>query len=416
MKAEIIAIGTELLLGQTVDTNTAEISTWLAEMGIGVYYHQTVGDNAERMTDVLSLAKSRSDLIIITGGLGPTEDDLTREIVARVTGLPLIRNEEALRQIQSFFQSAGRTMPENNLRQAYLPEGARMLHNSVGTAPGIYVKAGDTHFFCVPGVPSEMRTMWKEAVVPILREIIDDDSVIASRTLRFYGIGESDLETKVADLLHNTNPTVAPYAGNGEVRLRITARADSYESARQLIAPFEKEITARVGAHLYGYDDDTLEGVVAQSLLEKGLTVSTAESCTGGLIAHRLTNIPGSSGYFRQGWTVYSNESKIQQLGVDPGLLDRYGAVSEQVAREMASGALSRSQSDLALAVTGIAGPTGGTETKPVGLVFFGVAGFGQVKVVSRQFRPGAREEVKWRIANEGLNLLRLAIESRQTS
>lgn len=406
LKAEIIAAGTELLLGETVDTNTAEISTWLADLGIGVYFHQTVGDNRLRMAAALSHALLRSNLIVITGGLGPTEDDMTKEVLAAVSGRPLYLHEESLAEIAAFFAARGRTMSENNRRQAMLPQGAEVLKNPIGTAPGVYVEINGAHVFCLPGVPSEMRAMWRESVVPILRRLVDGPYVISSRTLRFYGIGESDLETQVSDLLHGHNPTLAPYAGPGEVRLRITARASSEAEALRLIEPLEKEIEARVGHALYGKDDETLEGVVGNLLRETNRTLALAESCTGGLIAHRITNVAGSSTYFKQGWVVYSNEAKASLLGVDESVLKTHGAVSAECAAQMAIGALERAESDVALSVTGIAGPGGGSEHKPVGLVYFGLAGFGEVKTFRRVFPAPNREQVKGRSSSEALYLL----------
>lgn len=412
MKAEIISVGTELLLGQIVDTNSVEIAQSLAELGIGCYFHTSVGDNPLRLASVLAQALVRSQIVIVTGGLGPTEDDLTKEALAAVAGRRLLLDPRALEHVQEFFRATGREMPENNRRQAMLPEGAEMLPNPRGTAPGVYLNVQGAHVFCLPGVPTEMRTMWKESVVPRLAEISGGPAVIHSRTIRFYGIGESALEERVKDLLHSENPTVAPYASVGEARLRITARAETKEAAQAMIDPVAQEILARVGEYAYGEGDDSLEGVVGRMLSERGIWMATAESCTGGLLAHRITNIPGSSAYMRQGWIVYSNEAKQKELGVDPASLERYGAVSEEVAGEMAKGALERSGADIAVAVTGIAGPGGGSEEKPVGTVCFGVATAGQVRTVSRRFR-GNREDIKWRSASEALNLVRLTLIGR---
>lgn len=411
LKAEIVSVGTELLLGQVIDTNTVEISQSLAELGIGCYFHTSVGDNPLRLAAVLSQALVRSNVVIITGGLGPTEDDLTKEVLAAVTGRPLVLDPAAREHVERYFRSVGREMSQNNLRQAMLPQGAEMLPNPRGTAPGVYLLAHGAHVFCLPGVPTEMRTMWKESVAPRLARIREGGGVIRSKTLRFYGIGEAALEERVKDLLHGDNPTLAPYASVGEVRLRITARAESEEAAAALIAPLQQEILRRVGEYLYGEDDDSLESVVGRLLQAKGMRLATAESCTGGLIAHRITNVPGSSAYFGQGWIVYSNEAKTRELGVNPKTLERFGAVSEEVAQEMAQGALQRSGADIAVAVTGIAGPTGGTPTKPVGTVCFAVATAQGSQTVTRSFR-GSREDIKWRSASEALNLARLALSS----
>lgn len=409
MRAEIVAVGTELLLGQVVDTNTTEIAGSLAELGIDCYFHTSVGDNPLRLAAVLSQAMVRSDIVIVTGGLGPTEDDLTKEVLAAVAGRRLVLHPEALAQVRGFFERLGREMPQNNVRQAMIPEGAEILPNRRGTAPGVYLCTHGVHVFCLPGVPTEMRTMWKEAVVPKLLAITGGPAVIFSRTLRFYGIGESALEERVKDLLHGGNPTVAPYASVGEARLRITAKAATKEEAMRLIEPVEREIRSRVGEFLYGEGDETLEVVVGRLLRERGLWLAVAESCTGGLVTHRITNVPGSSDYLRQGWVVYSNEAKVEALGVRPETLARHGAVSEAAAREMAEGALERSRADIAVAVTGIAGPGGGTPEKPVGTVCFAVSTRRKTQSWTRRF-AGDREDVKWRSASEALNLVRLVL------
>ncbi len=407
MNAELIAVGTEILLGDIVDTNSSEISQQLAAMGVNVYYHSTVGDNPLRMAAVLSAAMVRSEIVIVTGGLGPTEDDMTREILAAVTGRPLVQHDGALQHITEYFRSVGREMTSNNRKQALIPQGAEIIPNPRGTAPGIHLTFGRTHVFCVPGVPTEMRTMWAESVVPTILELEGQEAIIRSRTLRFYGIGESTLEERVSDLLHSDNPTLAPYAGLGEVRLRITARAATIEEVSSLIQPIEDELKARLGEFLYGYDDASLESTVAQLLTDSNRTVAVAESCTGGLVSHRLTNIAGSSTYFRQGWVTYSNEAKMRELGVPEALLEELGAVSGPVAAAMAQGALARSGADVAVATTGIAGPGGATATKPVGLVYFGFAvRDGEVSSFSRQFR-GHREDIKWRSASEAINTVR---------
>lgn len=410
MNAEIVAVGTELLLGDIVDTNSAELSRLLAELGVNVYYHSSVGDNPLRMAAVLAQAMIRSDLVIISGGLGPTEDDITREVLAAVTGRPLEQHPDALAHVEGYFRSTGQPMSANNLKQSLAPRGAAILPNPRGTAPGIYLEHNGVHVFCVPGVPTEMRTMVRESVVPRIAALQGTGAVIRSRTLKFYGIGEAALEERVSDLLHSTNPTLAPYASVGEVRLRITARADGPEAAEALIEPVQRELERRLAGYHYGYDDDTLESVVGRLLAERSWRVAVAESCTGGLVAHRLTNIPGSSRYVEQGWVTYSNEAKIRELGVDPVLLERHGAVSAEVATAMAQGALKRSGADLAVATTGIAGPGGGSEAKPVGLVYFACAmRDGTVSAHSRRFR-GGREDIKWRAASEALNVLRRAV------
>ncbi len=406
VNAEIVSVGTELLLGQIVDTNSAEIAQRLAELGINVYFHSSVGDNPVRLAMVLATALTRSDIVIVTGGLGPTEDDITKEALAGVTGRPLELHPDALRHVQSYFQRVGREMTDNNRRQAMIPRGGKIIDNPRGTAPGVYLTVGGKHVFCVPGVPTEMRTMLLEGVLPMLATVRGNGEIV-SKTLKFYGIGESALETEVMDLLRSENPTVAPYAGLGEVKLRVTARAHSADEARRMIEPVVDELFRRVGKYHYGYDDDTLESVVAGMLTERGMTLATAESCTGGLVAHRMTNIPGSSAYFNKGWITYSNDAKARELGVDPKLIEEHGAVSEQVARAMAVGALERASASVAVATTGVAGPGGGTAAKPVGLVWFAVAtAGGEVSAHSRQFQ-GRREDIKWRSSSEAINFVR---------
>lgn len=410
MNAEIISVGTELLLGEIVDTNSAELAESLAALGVNVYYHNTVGDNVARLVATLSQSMERSDLVIVTGGLGPTEDDITRECLAQVAGVPLVLNERALEDIREFFHRLGREMTANNERQAYLPQGATMLANPMGTAPGIWLTVGNAHVICLPGVPKEMRAMWRSEVIPRLEALVGNEQVIRSRTLRLFGIGEADLATRVADLLEGSNPTLAPYAGNGEVRLRMTARAPSDDEAFRLMEPVEAELRARLGNLIYGYNEATLESALGELLTRAGKTIAVAESCTGGLIAHRVTNVPGSSAYFGQGWVTYSNEAKARELGVPWDLLNRHGAVSPQVAAAMAKGALAQSGADFAVATTGVAGPGGGTPAKPVGLVYFSCARKdGMVQTHSQRFL-GPREDIKWRAANAALNMLRLVL------
>lgn len=421
MKAEIVAVGTELLMGHTVNTNAAEIARMLAEVGIGVYYQSVVGDNPERLSAALATAIERADVVIACGGLGPTEDDLTRETLAEVTGRPLFRDEEWARHLEELFERRRRQrrrlspeedypFPQNNLRQAMVPEGAVLLRNSRGTAPGIYLEHGETTVVLVPGPPGEMRALMHEAVLPRLRRRLSasgEGAVLLSRVLRVIGLGES----RVAELLQpllaaQSNPTIAPLAHLGEMHLRITARAPDEESARRYLADTAAEIRAVLGDAVYGEDDTSLEAVVGELLVEGGLTVSVAESCTGGLLGDRITNVPGCSRYFRGGVVAYSNELKSELLGIDPELIARDGAVSETVSRAMAGGARERCGSDLAVAITGIAGPDGGTPEKPVGLVYISVAD--EREVECREFQlPGDREEMKYRTSNVALEMLR---------
>lgn len=406
MRAEIIAVGTELLLGQIANTNAQYISDKLALEGIDVFYHQAVGDNELRIKQVLEIAQSRSQLILISGGLGPTDDDLTRESTASFLSKKLQTDAKALAELEGFFAAVGREMTSNNKKQAMLIEGGRMLSNPRGTAPGQYVQAEGKHYFLLPGPPTELRPMVDEQVIPIVREIMGKDVTIRSRVLRLFGIGESAMETQITDILRNqSNPTVAPLASEGEVTLRLTAKADNEADAFNLIRPVEESLRQRLGRYIYGIDNETLPVVVGKMLNERKQSVSFAESCTGGMLASMVTDVAGSSQYFRQSWVTYSNEAKETQLGVPKDLLNQYGAVSEECARAMAEGARKNSGSDWAISVTGIAGPEGGTEEKPVGLVYIGVAGPDGCEVKKFLFR-GDRQQIRIRSAKNALYFL----------
>jgi nicotinamide-nucleotide amidase len=411
--AEIVTIGTEMLLGDLVDTNTAWLSARLATLGVGVYRHTTVGDNRERIVGVLEEAASRADLVITTGGLGPTSDDLTNESLAAVTGREMVEYPEARAHVDEMFRRFGREPTANNYKQALFPEGTKLIPNPLGTAPGALLEADGTLFATLPGVPSEMKGMFEETLEPLIRDRTEGS--IISRTLWFAGIGESALADKVQDFLDASDPTVAPLAGQGKVRLRITTRAATPEEAEERIAPVEQEILSRLGDYYFGEDDETLESAVGRLLIERGATLALAESCTGGLLAKRLTDIPGSSAYLEEGLVSYSNESKERLLGVSHELLVEHGAVSEPVARALAEGARELAGTDYGLSVTGIAGPDGGTEEKPVGLVFVGLSDadgtFAERLDLSAWAR--SRDAIRERSANMALDLLRLRLEER---
>lgn len=410
MRAEIISVGTELLLGEIVDTNAAFLGRRLAELGMDVYYRQTVGDNQVRLVAAFELALSRADLVLVSGGLGPTLDDITREALAEVLGDRLCLDEGALRQLEAHFTRLGRPMTDNNRRQAYRPSNADFITNRRGTAPGILAHHQGRTIICMPGVPRELETMFEGEVIPRLQGNSNGEKnrVIKSRTLLLTGLGESAAENAIADIIkEQTNPTIAPYAGLGEVRLRLTATAAGAEEALALIHPLEARLRERLGDVIYGVDGDTLEGVVAEKLTNRGLILAVAESCTGGLVSHRLTNIPGSSVFFRQGMIVYSNEAKKELLDVPDEVLEEFGAVSSQVAEAMARGVRLAGDADLGLAITGIAGPGGATPTKPVGLVYLALAYDGDCLVEKHTF-SGQREEVKYRASQAALNILRL--------
>jgi len=368
MQASILSVGTELLFGQIVNTNAAFLSERLNRMGIDVMYHFTVGDNPDRLAEILEEALKKSDLIITTGGLGPTQDDLTKEIVCQVMKDELVLDEPALLAIQQFFLKVNRPMTDNNLKQAYVPKSALVLHNQMGTAPGFVLAKNNKTVACLPGPPREMSAMFDSSLAPYLENMTG--STIFYRMVRTYGIGESALETALMDLIDTqTDPTIATYAMEGECYLRVTSKQSSMEEATRQVDDMIQQIKARIGPYIYSVDGQNLVDVVATKLMEKGLTISCAESCTGGLFATTLTRVPGISVVFDRGFVTYSNKAKIDELGVNPDTLEKYGAVSRETATEMAQGVFRATNSNFCIAVTGIAGPGGGTVEKPVGLV-----------------------------------------------
>jgi nicotinamide-nucleotide amidase len=341
-------------------------------MGVFVYYQSVVGDNPDRLKGAYSLAFSRVDMVIATGGLGPTNDDLTKEIAAGYFGRELIVDETSLKRIVDYFIRTSRVMSESNRKQAYFPEGAHILPNNHGTAPGCIINENNKILVLLPGPPREMVPMFEDYVIPYIEKF--QDGVLVSKVLRVLGLGESLMTEKVRDIIDTqTNPTIAPYAKEGEAILRITARGRDRAEAEKLILPVENQIRERLGDNIYGVDDAGIEEVVGKMLIEKGLTISTAESCTGGLLAGRLVNYPGISSAFMEGAVTYSNEAKMRRLGVKEETLERFGAVSEETAVEMAEGIARMSGTDIGVSVTGIAGPGGGSAEKPVGLVYVGL-------------------------------------------
>lgn len=405
MKTEIIAVGTELLLGQIANTNARFLSEKLAEKGIDVYWHTVVGDNQGRLAEAFSMALSRADLILFSGGLGPTMDDLTKETVAEVLGLALEKNEVWEKELESIFARLGLRMTNNNYKQTLIPRGAKILGNDHGTAPGVWLEHGGKIVVLLPGPPRELMPMFTAKVLPLLP---GQNGVILSRVLKITGMGESSMEERIADLLATQgNPTIAPLVKHAEVHLRLTAKTITREQALKLLDETEAKLLACLGEAVFARDEETMADAVASLLFKRSQTIAVAESCTGGLLAHLLTNVSGSSAYFLQGLVVYSNRSKIELLGVNPALIEEFGAVSEEVALSMAENARRQSSSDLAVAITGVAGPTGGTVEKPVGLVFMAVA---TAKGVScRKFNfHGNRETIKERSTMAALNMLRL--------
>lgn len=376
MAAEIICVGTELLLGDILNTNAQFLAQQLADLGIPHYYQTVVGDNPERLKQVIAIASNRSQILIFTGGLGPTPDDLTTETIAQFFGSPLEEKPEIIADISQKYARRGREMTPSNRKQALIPQGANILPNRLGTAPGmIWQPRSNLTIFTFPGVPLEMRQMWQETAVPFLKSQGWGKEIIYSRTLRFWGIAESALAEKVDHLLNLPNPTVAPYASKGEVKLRVSAKAASAQEADRLIQPVEAEIRQIAGLNYFGADDDSLASVVGQLLQERGETLSVAESCTGGGLGSLLTSVSGSSAYFMGGVISYDNQVKMSLLGVSPEDLAQEGAVSATVAKQMAVGVRSGLSTTWGLSITGIAGPSGGTKTKPVGLVYIGLAG-----------------------------------------
>jgi len=416
MDLELLSVGTELLLGEIVDTNAAYLAEKLSELGINVYHKTTVGDNAERLAAALRVILGRADVVLATGGLGPTEDDITAAVVARVMGVDLVEDEVSAERIRSFARQRGLTVLGSLLKQARVPRGAIVVPNPVGTAPGfIHVNDGKTAI-ALPGVPAEMKAMAEQTVLPYLagRAQAAGGAVIVSRILRLAGIGESQAEAEISDLIRGSNPTVAPYAKTFEVHLRIGARAPDREAAQAMIAPLEAEIRRRLGQHVYGVDGETLEAAIGGMLRKRGKTLALAESCTGGLIGHRITNVPGSSDYLLASLVTYSNQAKVNLLGVPAETIAQHGAVSEETARAMAEGVRVTCGADVGVSVTGIAGPTGATPEKPVGLTYIAVANQTGTVIEEHRLR-GDRLMVKERAAQTALYLLYRRLREAQS-
>ena len=371
MKTAILSVGTELLFGQITNTNTVYLSNKLNMLGYDVMYHYTVGDNPERVFDMINLAFEDCDLVLTTGGLGPTQDDLTKEVACEVMGDELVLDDDAMEELVSYFKNLGREMTENNKKQAILPSRAKVFYNDAGTAPGFALEKDGKYIICMPGPPREMTRMFEKSVMPFLESMSDD--VIYYRMIRAFGIGESQLETELMDLIDDqTDPTLATYAKEGECSLRIASKKKSRHEAKEAVDRMLETVIERIGDYIYSCDDEELVEVVCQKLMKKGLTLSSAESCTGGMFAVAVTDIPGISRVFQRGLVTYSNEAKMDELGVRAETLDEFGAVSEETAVEMAEGLKRVSGSDICISVTGIAGPDGGSREKPVGLVYIG--------------------------------------------
>ena len=404
--AELIAVGTELLLGNIANTDAQMISQGLSQLGINVYYHTVVGDNPQRVRQAVDIARGRADILITTGDLGPTCENLTKVAVAQAFGKELVYHEPSAQRIRERFAQRGTPVTENNFQQAMVPEGCTVLDNDWGTAPGVAFQAGGTHVLMLPGPPRECAMMFRHRALPYLQKL--SDGVIASRTVKTFGIGESAAEALLRDLMNALhNPTLAPYAKPTGTELRITAHAPTREEALRLIAPVEEQVKAILGDKVIGVDVDSLEEVCFALLKDRGLTVGTAESCTGGLLAKLLTDLPGSSAVFRGGVVSYTNGVKAGLLGVPQDLLDRYGAVSPQVAEAMARGAKAALGCDIALSTTGVAGPDADDRGNPIGLVYLGLAWGDQCQVTEFRAGPVERERVRRQAAQTALDLLR---------
>lgn len=408
---ELISVGTEILLGDILNTDAQFLSIELARLGISVIHQSTVGDNRERLLAQLKEAADRSDIIILSGGLGPTPDDLTKEVCCEFFGKKMFLHEPTVEKIKTYFSTKGMKMAQNNLKQAMLPKDCVIFPNDNGTAPGMAIEKDGVHILVLPGPPRELKSMFRNCAVPYLMQF--SDRIIVSHNIRTFGIGESLMAERVNDLFDAENPTVAPYAKDGEALLRVTAMARTKEEAENLCEPVINEIKSRLDGFVYGVDYTCIEEAVIEKLKEKHMKVATAESCTGGLIAKRITDVPGASEVFDCGIISYANEIKHRVLGVSEDDLNKYGAVSEPVARQMAQGALKVSGADIAVSVTGIAGPDSDSTNKPVGLVYIGLADRDNVWVRELRTSRKDRSYNRYVSASNALNMIRLYIDNK---
>ncbi len=409
MTVEIIAVGTEILLGNIVNTNAAYLAEKCAGLGLSCYHQDVVGDNEERLSETIRLALTRADIILLSGGLGPTQDDLTKEAAAKVMGKELYLHEPSKEAIRQFFAERNMEITENNWKQAMVPEGCIVVENPGGTAPGIIIAENGKHVVLMPGPPGELIPMFERSIMPYLAGMTT--GVIYSQTVKICGVGESKAESMVEDLVNaQDNPTIATYAKTGEVHLRVTATAPDEKEAKKLVKPMVKELKGRFGNHVYTTDSEvTLEKAVVDLLMANKLTACTVESCTGGMLSARLINVPGVSEVFKSGYVTYSNKSKRKLLGIKKNILMKHGAVSEQIAKEMAKTAATLARTDVSVSTTGIAGPDGGTPDKPVGLVYIGCNVCGRVTVKECHFH-GTREKIRESTVSAALSLMRECI------
>lgn len=408
---ELISVGTKILLGDILNTDAQFLSIELARLGISVIHQSTVGDNRERLLAQLKEAADRSDIIILSGGLGPTPDDLTKEVCCEFFGKKMFLHEPTVEKIKTYFSTKGMKMAQNNLKQAMLPKDCVIFPNDNGTAPGMAIEKDGVHILVLPGPPRELKPMFRNCAVPYLMQF--SDRIIVSHNIRTFGIGESLMAERVNDLFDTENPTVAPYAKDGEALLRVTAMARTKEEAENLCEPVINEIKNRLDGFVYGVDYTCIEEAVIEKLKEKHMKVATAESCTGGLIAKRITDVPGASEVFDCGIISYANEIKHRVLGVSEDDLNKYSAVSEPVARQMAQGALKVSGADIAVSVTGIAGPDSDSTNKPVGLVYIGLADRDNVWVMELRTSRKDRSYNRYVSASNALNMIRLYIDNK---
>ncbi|MCI8980958.1 MAG: competence/damage-inducible protein A [Hungatella sp.] len=414
MTVEVISVGTELLMGSIVNTNAQFLAEQCALLGLSMYNQTVVGDNKERLSDAINTGLGRADIVILTGGLGPTEDDLTKETCAQVMGFSLAEDSHTKDRIREYFKnSIYKDIPDNNWKQAIVPEGAIVLDNDNGTAPGLILEKGEKRAILLPGPPNELIPLFNGKVKPYLQKLRPE--LIVSQMVKICGVGESQVEDRLLDLIDKqTNPTIATYAKTGEVHVRVTASAPTKEIADKLIKPVVKEIKKRMGTAVYSTrEEETLEMAVVRLLKKHELTVATAESCTGGLVAGRIVNVPGSSEVFREGFVTYSNKAKRRHLDVSKSTIKKYGAVSKETAREMAVGGAFATDSDLCVAITGLAGPDGGTEEKPVGLVYMACCMGDKVTVEKYQFK-GNRNKIREQSVVKALDLVRRTVLESQ--
>jgi nicotinamide-nucleotide amidase len=405
--AEIISVGTEIILGSTLNTNTYYITRKLSAIGIDVLYHTSVIDDSKLLKEVINIGIKRADLLIFTGGLGPTADDITKEVVCETLGLDLVLNKSMEYNIKNYFRKMNRPMTSNNIKQAYIPEGGSILKNEIGTAPGIYIEHQDKILILLPGPPKEMKLMFDKYTMPLIKQ----DNVIKIKTINTIGIGESALECLLKDIIaHQHNPSIATYAKNGKVDIKIVAKGRNEEKVDKLLQKAVEQIDKKISEYIYSYEDESIEEVVYKKLKDKNMKIAFCESCTGGLVVSRFTKVAGVSQVLDRGIVTYSNKAKIEELGVKQETLNEYGAVSEQVAIEMATGLLNKTDVDIALSTTGIAGPSGGTDKKPVGLVYIGIATKDNAFAIRTLFN-GNRTSIQSRATLKAFDELRRILE-----